>query len=98
MTYRLTIRPEAETELAEAFDWYERRVPGLGVNFLTAVDVAVESILTNPFQYPLIYRSVHRALMRRFPYQVLFLVEQDLVIIIGVFHGARDPKRWQERV
>ena len=41
MMYRLIIRPEAETELAEAFDWYERRLPGLGAQFLTAADTAV---------------------------------------------------------
>ncbi len=27
MRLRLIIRPEAEAELAEAFDWYERRMP-----------------------------------------------------------------------
>ncbi len=67
MTYRLIIRPEAETELAEAFDWYERRLPGLGAEFLTAIDTAVASILGNPFQHPIIYRNVRRAPARRFP-------------------------------
>lgn len=98
MTYRLLIRPEAEAELAEAFDWYERRVPGLGAELLVAVDTAVGSILSNPLQHPVVYRGVRRALTRRFPYQVLFLVEDDVVTVIAVFHGARDPKRWQGRI
>lgn len=78
MTYRLIIRPKAETELAEAFDWYERRVPGLGADLLVAVDTALDSILSNPLQHPVLYRSIRRALTRRFPYQVLFLVEEDV--------------------
>jgi toxin ParE1/3/4 len=98
MTYRLSIRPEAEAELADAFAWYERRVPGLGADLLAAVDAAVDSILNNPFQHPVVYRSVRRVLTRRFPYQILFVVEDDLVTVIGVFHGARDPKRWQGRL
>ncbi len=98
MRYRLIIRPEAETELAEAYDWYERRVPGLGVDLLTAVDTAVDAILSNPLQYPAVYQSVRRVLTRRFPYQVLFLVEGDVVTVIAVFHGARDPKHWQDRL
>jgi plasmid stabilization system protein ParE len=98
MTYRLSIRPEAEAELAEAFDWYERRVSGLGADLLTAVDTAVDSILNNPFQHPVVYRSVRRVLTRRFPYQVLFIVEADTVTVIAVFHGARDPKHWQDRL
>lgn len=97
MTYRLIIRPDAEAELAEAFDWYERRVTGLGADFLVAVDAAVDSVRSNPLQYPLIYRTVRRALVQRFPYQVLFVLEADIITVIGVFHGARDPQRWQDR-
>jgi plasmid stabilization system protein ParE len=98
MRYRLIIRPEAEAELAEAFDWYERRVPGLGADLLVAIDTAIDSILSNPLQHPTIHRSVRRALTRRFPYQVLFVVEADVVVVIAIFHGARDPKRWQDRL
>jgi hypothetical protein len=29
MSRRLIVRPEAETEMSEAFDWYEKRLPGL---------------------------------------------------------------------
>jgi len=51
MRYRLIIRPEAEAELTEAFDWYERRVAGLGGDLLAAVDATVDSIVSNPLQY-----------------------------------------------
>lgn len=98
MTYRLIIRPEAEAELAEAFDWYERRVPGLGANLLAAINSVLDSILSNPLQHPTLYREVRRALARRFPYQVLFLVKQDVITVIAVFHGARDPKHWHDRI
>jgi len=98
MTYRLIIRPEAEAELVEAFGWYERRVSGLGADLLAAVDAAVDSILSNPLQHPVVYRNARRALTRRFPYQVLFVVETDVVVVIAIFHGARDPKRWKDRL
>lgn len=38
MSGKLVIRPQAEAEMAEAYDWYEARVPGLGSEFLLAVD------------------------------------------------------------
>lgn len=98
MTYRLIIRPEAEAELAEAFDWYECRVPGLGADFLVAVDEAIDSLLSHPLQHPVIYRTIRRALLRRFPYQVLYLVEAEAISIIAFFHAARDPEQWQERI
>ena len=97
MRYRLIVRPEAEADLQEAFDWYERHVPGLGAGFLAAIDGTMNSILSNPLQYPIMYRNARRALTRRFPYQVFFVIQEDLITIVAVSHGARDPKRWQDR-
>jgi plasmid stabilization system protein ParE len=97
MRYRLIIRPEAEAELQDAADWYERRVSGLNEKFLAAVDVAVTSIIDNPLQYPVIYKDSRRALVRGFPYQIFFVLAEDVIGIVAVFHGARDPNRWQDR-
>ncbi len=33
MSLELIIRPEAEADIADAFDWYESRVRGLGSEF-----------------------------------------------------------------
>ncbi len=44
MKYDLIVRPEAEAELAEAFNWYEQQVAGLGSRFLLLVDTAINSI------------------------------------------------------
>jgi hypothetical protein len=30
VSHRLSIRPEAEADMTEAFEWYEERQPGLG--------------------------------------------------------------------
>lgn len=48
MTRQLIIRPEAEADIAQAFDWYEARVAGLGSEFLLVLDAALSSILRNP--------------------------------------------------
>jgi toxin ParE1/3/4 len=48
VTPELIVRPEAEAEMGEAFDWYEKRVPGLGSDFLLNVDAALHSILRSP--------------------------------------------------
>jgi len=97
MRYRLIIRPEAEADIQEAFDWYERHVPGLGAEFLAVVDAALSSIVRHPLQHPVIYRNARRALTRRFPYQVFFAMTDDTIVVVAVTHGARDPRRWQDR-
>jgi toxin ParE1/3/4 len=41
--------------------------------------------------YPAVHGDVRRALLRRFPYSVFFLVEDDLAIVLAVHHRRRDP-------
>ena len=74
------VRPEAEAELAQAFEWYECRIPGLGLDFIRAVDRLFNSILRNPLMYPVVYKTVRRGITRRFPYEAFSLVEPDTVV------------------
>lgn len=43
------------------------------------------------------YQQVRRVLIRRFPYGVMYVVEEDVITIIACFHAKRDPKQWQDR-
>jgi plasmid stabilization system protein ParE len=89
----------ARIELIEAQDWYESEVPGLGRSFRAAVDAVVQRISANPRQFPVVYKRIRRALLRRFPYALMFVIEADeSLTVIACFHGSRDPARWQERM
>jgi toxin ParE1/3/4 len=98
MSRRLIIRPEAEAELADAFDWYETRVRGLGAEFLLCVDAVFNAIARDPQHYPRVHDSVRRALTRRFPYGVFFVEDDARVVVLAIFHARRNPERWQERI
>jgi hypothetical protein len=41
MAAELILAPEAELDLAEAYDWYELRRIGLGEEFLGCVDACI---------------------------------------------------------
>ncbi len=98
MSRTLIVRPEAERDMAEAFDWYENRVSGLGVEFLDRIDVIFQAIARNPRQFRVVYRNVRRALTRHFPYGVFYLENDTSITVLAVFHSRRDPTRWQERI
>jgi hypothetical protein len=52
----------------------------------------------NPRQFPVVYKSIRRTLLRRFPYALMFVIEADgTVAVIACFHGSRDPAHWQKR-
>lgn len=99
MKKTLIIRPEAEVDLTEAYQWYEQRVHGLGAQFLLCVDAAMASIERNPQLFPVVHRGkVRRALTRRFPYGVFFIEGERNISVIGVAHAKRSPRVWQNRV
>lgn len=88
----------ARLELIEAQEWYEAEAPGLGRQFRSEVDRAVERVREAPVQFPVIYAKARRALLRRFPYALFFTFEDETVFVVACFHGSRDPMRWQERI
>jgi len=97
MIREVIIRPEAEAELSDAFGWYEERVQGLGAEFLISVDATIHAIVRNPRQFAEVHKEIRRALLRRFPYAVFFLVDDSQIIVLAVFHVKRNPKKWQAR-
>jgi toxin ParE1/3/4 len=97
MNYKLLIRPEAEFDIEEAFEWYEEQNSGLGSEFVRAVDISLATIGRHPLVYPLVYQEVRRALIRRFPYGIFYLMEEETIVVIACFHVKRDPQQWQSR-
>jgi len=92
------LTPEAESDLAEAYDYYEGPIPGLGDEFVATLEQQLERVVENPAQYQEIHRGVRRAVMRRFPYAVFYIGEQNAVVVLAVEHQARDPKHWKQRL
>jgi toxin ParE1/3/4 len=94
----LLIKPKAEEDLAEAYDWYEEQRIGLGDELLLCVESAIESARRNPELFPAVRRDVRRALTRRFPYGVFYVVESDRIVVLAIYHSSRDPRGWQRRI
>lgn len=97
MTYPLTVEPEAEADIAAAYAWYEAQRPGLGDEFLVAVERVFERISESPLIYRADQRALRRAMARRFPYAVYFRFRETTVQVVAVFHGRRDPSEAQAR-
>lgn len=95
--YTTRIQPEAQAEIVEAHQWYEDKAEGLGAEFVRAVDACFASIERNPTAYAVVHKQVRRALLRRFPYGIFYLVEGETIVVLACFHGSRDPKQWQRR-
>lgn len=97
MSLPVVLRPEAQVEFDEAFDWYEQQRPGLGKDFAAYVQAVLDRIGATPQLYPQVFQEVRRVVMRRFPYSIFYKVEPQQVVALAIFHGWRDPKAWQTR-
>jgi plasmid stabilization system protein ParE len=90
--------PEARDEFDAAADWYEQQRPGLGTAFLDRVQEVLARIAANPQLHASVYQDVRKAVVTKFPCVVLYKEEASEVVVIAVFHTARDPAIWQGRV
>lgn len=95
MKSRLTA--EAELDLLEAIRWYDERDQELADDLLRRVYKCIASVERSPRLFPIVHRQMRRALVRRFPYQILYEIESEEIIIYAIYHSARDPHVWKIR-
>ena len=93
----IVVRTAAAADIDEAFLWYESQRPGLGEEFLAAVQSTSDSIAAHPAMYPVIHRDTRRALVQRFPYGTFDRVYGEVIVVVACMHGRRDPRRWKSR-
>jgi plasmid stabilization system protein ParE len=95
MIYRITIQPEAKDELAFAYDWYEKEREGLGERLLLEVREYLDRIAQNPYLYQLdpLSPDYRRAVLRIFPYIILYSVQEQDIVVARIRHGQRSRER-----
>lgn len=85
------------SDLAAAISWYEEISPNLANRFRQAVGAAFEKIKAQPLIYGIAFDDVRLVRVSRFPYLVQFRMRGGTAHILGVFHSASDPEKWQKR-
>jgi len=99
MTLRVVLLPEAAEEMLEAAEWYEARCPGLGAEFVGAVESAMAATASTPLAaaaWPGSARYRRRA-MERFPYLLVYEIRPDAIEFVAIAHGSRRPGYWLTR-
>jgi plasmid stabilization system protein ParE len=95
---RIRISPEADAELTEAREWYSHHRDNLDLEFMQCIDEALSLVASNPRAFPLVYRSLRRVVVRRFPFAVFYEVTGGEIKVTAIFHSRRDPERWKAPV
>jgi plasmid stabilization system protein ParE len=93
----LVFHPEARAEFLSAVDYYESCGLGLGYDFAAEVRSTVETIRGFPRAWPVLEGDIRRSQIRRFPYGIIYTVEDDVIFILAVMHLHREPEYWKHR-
>ncbi|XXT24244.1 type II toxin-antitoxin system RelE/ParE family toxin [Sorangium sp. So ce429] len=96
MTRPILVRVDAQVELDEAAVWYEQRRPGLGIEFVRAIEVALDAIAEAPESWPRWQAgySYRKYVLRRFPFVMFFTAEGAEIQIVAFAHAKRRPGYW----
>ncbi|WNB77176.1 type II toxin-antitoxin system RelE/ParE family toxin [Methylomonas koyamae] len=81
-------------ETGEAQEWYESQSPGLGEEFIAAMELQLKRLEQAPLLFAEVIPGVRRALLPRFPFGLFYVVRGNLVHVLAVLHDARNPHRW----
>lgn len=97
MDWVIKITPLALFDLDEAAKWYNYQKQGLGNEFLIEANISIEKLKGNPYAFRIVFDPVRRFVLKRFPYKILFHVEREEIIVIGIVHHKRSSRYLKRR-
>ena len=87
---RIQVLDEAEEDLRDGREFYERQEPGVGDYFAAALASDIDSLILFAGIHPHEF-GFHRALSKRFPFGIYYLIEEEVIRIYAVLDLRRDP-------
>lgn len=84
--------------LSELVDFYERRVPALGLAFEHTAQEAVQTIQAAPDRHPLQNDGTRRLVMERFPFAIHYVELAETIWVLAFAHTSRKPGYWRRRL
>lgn len=94
---KYVFHPEALAEYAESVQYYAEQRTEVAQAFINAVEDAVYRVRESPTRWTVLDEDVRRCLTHKFPYGVLYTIEQDYILILAVMHCSREPGYWKSR-
>jgi toxin ParE1/3/4 len=97
---RIEVDHEAYAEAEAAMIWYaENARPGTSARFFEEINVVIEALASDavPRMWVSGSAGVMRALLKSFPYQVLYVEEDSVTRVFAICHLKRRPGYWKSR-
>ena len=89
---------EAEQELLEAALYYEKQASGLGKKFMDEVYQSIDAVVDFPLNCQKFTADIRRKLLKRYPFGVLYRIDNNQIVIVAVMNLKRKPFYWLNRI
>jgi plasmid stabilization system protein ParE len=98
MNYSVRISSGADKDVDQAIDWYEKQRQGLGSRFRRQLLETLAAICANPLRHSKGALGMRKAILKAFPYHVVYTVDERTISIWAIYHTSRDPKQLARRL
>ncbi len=95
--FAITVLPDAEADMREAFLWYFEKSPVAADAFGSEVSDAIDGLERTATDWPRDEEGGHFYHLRNFPYTVWYEIAGDDVTVLAVAHQRRQPRYWKQR-
>ena len=93
MSYVIRLDDRAINEADEAYRYYEEKQAGLGDRFKDELNECMHYIQNNPYQFKKVKGQIREAVIKTFPYIIVYKVVKEIIIVGAVFHTSQNPKK-----
>ena len=98
MAYKVVLSLKAISDIEDAFEYYSSKSLQVLKNFDKELETAYKAIRINP-HYKIKYRNVVGFPLRRFPYIILYTLDESdkTILIYSVFNTYLNPSKYPNR-
>ena len=83
--------PPSDIELQDAIDFYDGQMDGLGDRFYGCFLKTIQHIESSPELWGKVGLNTRRINISGFPFLVLYVIDQEEILVTCIAHQHRDP-------
>ena len=84
--------------MSDKLSHYDDAGEGLWDYFVSEIEATLARICRHPLAWKRISRHARRCLAQNFPYGLIYVVEEERIVILAVMHLKMKPGDWKARL
>jgi plasmid stabilization system protein ParE len=90
--YSVRYSSAAAAEIRNAIAWYSKPDIGQSPAFVRELERTEAHLRSRPELYQRVEGEIRRAILRRFPYSLFYVIENNLVLVLACMHRHQKPR------